>query len=269
MKLTKEIWKPVKNYEGLYEVSNCWRLKSLPKQYIDRWNHVVVTKERMLSPSYRPEHGGEYVCGLTKNGKTKQHYVHILVADAFNREVPFENLNKEVWKFIPKTPYQISNMGRVRVKRKTYNSTKATFTNFKIIKPSNNGNYLFVKVNSGKRMGYVHRLVAKAFVPNPHNYRVVNHLDGNKLNNKANNLEWTTFEGNSLHAFKTGLSPAGINSVKSYFSLDDLKMIYCISTIGLKYADISSVTGFNKRNIYNFLIGRTYKRESKLIKENA
>ena len=267
--MTKEIWKPVKNYEGLYEVSNCWRLKSLPKQYIDRWNHVVVTKERMLSPSYRPEHGGKYVCGLTKNEKTKQHYMHILVADAFNREIPFKNLNKEVWKSISKTPYQISNMGRVRVKRKTYNSTKATFTNFKIIRPSNNGNYLFVKVNDGRRIGYVHRLVAKAFVSNPHNYRVVNHLDGNKLNNKANNLEWTTFEGNSLHAFKAGLSPAGINSVKSSFNLDDLKEIYYLSTIGLNYADISSITGFNKKNIYNFLVGKTYKKETGLIKENT
>ena len=50
-----------------------------------------------------------------------------------------------------------------------------------------------------------HRLVAETYVPNPNNYQVVNHIDGNKLNNHYSNLEWCTTEHNIQHAYRTGL----------------------------------------------------------------
>ncbi len=51
----------------------------------------------------------------------------------------------------------------------------------------------------------VHRLVAMAFHPNPRNLPQVNHIDGNKGNNRADNLEWVDNAGNQQHAFRTGL----------------------------------------------------------------
>ncbi len=52
---------------------------------------------------------------------------------------------------------------------------------------------------------FIHRLVAAAFVPNPHGKLFVNHKDGNKLNNAADNFEWTTHAENVQHAYDTGL----------------------------------------------------------------
>lgn len=51
----------------------------------------------------------------------------------------------------------------------------------------------------------VHRIIAKAFIPNPENKPEINHKDGNKLNNSIENLEWVTESENTLHAFRLGL----------------------------------------------------------------
>lgn len=74
----------------------------------------------------------------------------------------------------------------------------------------NNNGYKCVDlydINSKRHKLIVHRLVAITFLDNPLNKATVNHIDGVKLNNAVDNLEWATYSENILHARKTGLSP--------------------------------------------------------------
>lgn len=80
----------------------------------------------------------------------------------------------------------VSNLGRV----KHNDRILSTIQNFH--------QYESVMVSDKKRV-YVHRLVAKAFILNPENKRDVNHINGNKKDNRTENLEWTTHQENTIH----------------------------------------------------------------------
>ena len=78
----------------------------------------------------------------------------------------------------------------------------------KLLKPKSQGHYQIVSYQAepGKiRHMYVHRLVAETCVNNPSMLPCVNHKDGNRDNNHADNLEWCTHAGNTAHAIATGL----------------------------------------------------------------
>lgn len=62
-------------------------------------------------------------------------------------------------------------------------------------------------VSVGRQWRYVHRLVAFAFLPNPDNKREINHKNGNKKDNRPENLEWATRGENLAHAYRSGLKP--------------------------------------------------------------
>lgn len=109
----------------------------------------------------------------------------------------------EIWRNIIgyEGTYLISNFGNIK-------SLPRKNTKGKVLNPSkNNRGYLRVTLSvEGKtRYDSVHRLVAETFIPNPKKLPEVNHLDGNKLNNNVENLEWVTKGQNQIHAYKTGL----------------------------------------------------------------
>lgn len=109
----------------------------------------------------------------------------------------------EIWKDIRDYEgiYKISNLGNIK-------SLPREHVKGKLLNPArNNRGYLRVALSVKGRVRYdsVHRLVAETFIPNPKNLPEVNHIDGNKLNNKVENLEWTTKSQNQIHAYKTGL----------------------------------------------------------------
>ena len=75
--------------------------------------------------------------------------------------------------------------------------------------------YLHGLIN-GRSQSY-HRIIAKCFIPNPYNKRDINHINGIKTDNRAENLEWCTRSENVIHAYRTGLEKpvVGINHRRS------------------------------------------------------
>lgn len=80
----------------------------------------------------------------------------------------------------------------------------------KKLKPAKNGpGYLCVNIVDGNKKAHakkIHRAVAEIFVPNPENKKQVNHINGNKLDNRVVNLEWCTHGENIHHAYMMGLN---------------------------------------------------------------
>lgn len=164
-----EVWKPVLGYEGVYEVSNLGRVRSLDRQVANRW-------------------------GTT-------------------RSVP-------------------GTIRTIAVKREGY-----CFVN------------LFCKQRA-KPM-YVHRLVALAFLPNPEGLPQVNHLDGDKSNNRVDNLEWCDASQNCQHAVDQQLyeSVRGEDSPSSKLTESDVIRIRQLHSDGMLQKDIAARFGVGRKAI--------------------
>lgn len=104
--------------------------------------------------------------------------------------------------------YQISEFGKVKSLERKVNGPKGLrIVEEKILKPYIGTGYKKVhlsKSGKGKQIS-VHRLVATNFIREPVGREVVNHIDGNKLNNHYSNLEWCTYRENNQHARENGL----------------------------------------------------------------
>lgn len=91
--------------------------------------------------------------------------------------------------------------------------------------------------NKKKENKYVHRLVAEAYIPNPNNYATVDHIDGNKLNNCVNNLQWMSIIDNLIKSCpeKAPIRVRCVETNEEFRSIAD-----CTRKTGLDYRNLSN-----------------------------
>lgn len=128
-------------------------------------------------------------------------------------------MKNEIWKDIKNYEglYQVSNLGRVKsLNRIEKSGNKFRKRAEKILTQNITQGYKYVNIckNNKIKTYRIHRLVAETFLPNPEKLPQVNHIDGNKLNNDVNNLEWCSCKHNIQEAYRLGLSKT--TKVKQY-----------------------------------------------------
>jgi hypothetical protein len=147
-----------------------------------------------------------------------------------------------IWKVIEEFPnYQISDTGIVK------NRTMGNW-----IKIHLNKQYYSISLYdySNKRTKHlkIHRLIAIHFIPNPNNYDIVDHIDGNKLNNEISNLRWCT---QSTNVENWHLNRTNYNKINQYDLKNNLLKTWD------SVADIVKELKFNKNSIYGCCSGFT------------
>lgn len=168
---------------------------------------------------------------------------------------------EEIWKDVPgyEGRYAVSTFGMVKSYdgfRKINHGALQPFKG-RILNATSNKLYHAVMFTENGKMKNVrvHQWVAKTFIPNPNNYKEINHIDGNKRNNRIENLEWCTRQENNQHMYRVGLA----KPVKSWLGRINepdrsLPIIqYDLNGIIIKEwpstAEVKRQLGFNKTNI--------------------
>lgn len=138
-----EIWKDIKGYEGLYQVSNLGRVKACEKRWVSHHNSILYHTERILKPL---DNHGYLRVSLCKNNHYKKYPIHRLVADAF---IP-NPLNKPFinHKNFDRTNNRVENLEWVNHKENMeYSSKNCTKAALKRWKPKSTEHYIHIFKN--------------------------------------------------------------------------------------------------------------------------
>jgi len=127
----------------------------------------------------------------------------------------------EIWKDIKDYEgiYQVSNLGRIKsISRVKWNRFQFINVEEKILKTSiHKTGYINIQLskNSVSKNFSLHRLIAECFIENPEKKPCINHINGKKEDNSIDNLEWSTYSENNLHARKSGLNKISMRQRES------------------------------------------------------
>lgn len=175
------------------------------------------------------------------------------VAPTFSsHHIIIAKMQEEIWKDIKgfENHYQISDCGRVKSLARTVsrsNGRELPLPERTLVAANDGAGYPFVGLSMYHKLTQikVHTLVAKHFIPNPENKPQVNHIDGNKLNNNASNLEWVTSQENVIHAMEIGLSrkQKGENNMKNILTEKEVVAIRQIDFTKITQARVAKIYG--------------------------
>ena len=152
------------------------------------------------------------------------------------------------------TKYSISNIGLVRNDK-----------NDKILKTNFSKGYerVGLTINGVQHSFFIHRLVAKAFIPNPENKPEVNHINGNKSCNYDSNLEWCTRSENQIHAAKTGLINANWANKRRITEKQAIQICELLEENKLNQKEIARQVGCSRHSVFNILHKNSYTKISR------
>ena len=168
----------------------------------------------------------------------------------------------EIWKPIKgyEDTHDVSNLGRVR--RSLTAPIRGSTKRGRILKGDAATGYIRVTLRSDAKSDrkLLHRLVANAFLdgmPRQH----VNHKDGNKLNNRLDNLEYVTDQENVRHAWRMGLCKAHKGSDHGGAKLTDadVNRIRRAAALGIPHASLATVFEVTETSVSYIVLGKTWR----------
>lgn len=229
--LPGEIWKDIPEYEGLYQVSNLGRVKIFEKE-------VVIHKNFKFSD------------------------------EVVDKVIKLRDSGMKLREIKSETGISESHISKIYLDHKLNRSERShtTLRKGKIMSGGTaNGYRLVLLWRGGVRKAFkVHRLVAQVFISNTDNKPEVNHKDGNKFNNLADNLEWCTTSENVKHAFDTGLkrSLLGEDNPGSRFSNDEIIEMRKLRRNGISLGKIGKLYKTSSSVVYRIVSGQAWKHLS-------
>lgn len=168
---------------------------------------------------------------------------------------------KEIWKDIGgyEGYYQVSDLGRVRSLDRVINirgnPSNILGRNLLLFLRKDGYFQIRLSLNGVSKPYKVHRLVASEFCANPLRLNVVNHIDGNKSNNKPCNLEWCTPSHNLKHAIDIGLN----RREKNVLHESKVLKIRELYLEGMAQHEISKLMDVPRPSVHNIVKQKTWK----------
>lgn len=161
----------------------------------------------------------------------------------------------EIWKFFA-PDYAVSSLGNI----KSFKRGRERLLKPMIVA----GGYcqIQLRINGKSKKFLVHRIIAQAFIPNPENKPHVNHINGDKHDNRVENLEWCTQSENLRHAVNIGLIKQGADSPDAVLTSEQVEFIravYVPCDLACGQSALARKFGVSKEVIQRVVLGIRYR----------